>query len=108
MNQASIVELTDVPGCSRVKMDLPVPLRLGDRITLAFQLRRNLGGRSEVLDVTGEFRVTSVAFDTSNGPARQILKVDSLGKAPTWRAVKKQPAGTKKIGPTRFPPTIIS
>ena len=108
MQTATLVELGDVAGRPRVKMALPVPLRIGDRLHLAFTLRRAHGGRSEVLDVSGDFRVTNIAFDASNGPARQILAVESAGKAPVWRAVKRTaPPSERKLGPTRFPRTVL-
>lgn len=107
MNPATLVELGDVAGLPKVKMTLPVPLRIGDRIHLAFQLRRTTGGRSEVLDVSGDFRVTSVSFDAAHGPPRQQLTVESAGKAPTWRAVKRQAAPERRLGPTRFPRTMV-
>jgi hypothetical protein len=107
MNPATLVEMSDVVGRPKVKMTLPVPLRIGDRIHLAFQLRRVNGGRSEVLDISGDFRITAVSFDASNGPTRQILAVESAGKAPTWRAVKTVPAPERKLGPTRFPRTSV-
>lgn len=108
MNPATIVELGDVAGRPRVKMTLPVPLRIGDRIRLAFCLRRTNGGRSEVLDVSGDYRVTSVSFDASDGPPRQMLEVESAGKAANWRAVKRTSSvPERRLGPTRFPRTVV-
>jgi len=108
MHPATLVELSDVAGHPKVKMTLPVPLRIGDRIHLAFQLRRTTGNRREVLDVSGDFRVTSVSFDASAGPARQILVVESAGTAPAWRAVKRPAqAPGRQLGPTRFPRSVV-
>lgn len=108
MNNSSLVELSDVAGKPRVILALPVPLRIGDRIHLVFQLRRIQGGRSEILDVSGDFRVTAVGFDASSGTGRQVLAVDTTGKTLVWRAVKKQPVFERKLGPTRFPKTLVS
>ena len=107
MNPASLVELSDVVGTPKVKMALPVPLRVGDRIHLNFQLKRTRSGRNEVLDVSGDWRATHVSFDGSQGLARQILTLKCEEKPPTWRAVKKQPSAERKLGPTRFPRTTV-
>ena len=97
---SSVVELVDVPG-AKAKLMLPVPLRVGDKINLLFRLQRQHNGRSEVLDVTGDFRVSSVQHTATH----QLLQVESLGKAPAWRAVKKQAA--RQLGPATFPPTKV-
>jgi hypothetical protein len=34
--------------------------------------------------------------------------VESTGKAPAWRAVKKKAASVRKLGPTHFPPTTVT
>ena len=108
MNPATLVELSDVAGRPKVKMTLPVPLRIGDRILLAFQLRRANGNRNEVLDISGDFRVASISFDASEGPPRQVISVESAGKAPTWRAVKRPTAvPERRLGPTKFPRTVV-
>lgn len=90
-------------------MELPSPMRLGDKIQLRFHLARQNNGRSEVLDVDGEFQVRSVSFDASSGSARQLLSVDCHGGVvPIWRAVKKaSPAPPRKLGPARVPPMVI-
>lgn len=103
----TIVKLADVNGGPKFKMDLPSPLRIGDPITLKVSLNRQSGGRSEVLDVQGSFRVESVGFDTSIGPCRQVINVASTTKAPTWRSVKKVVSEAPSLGPCRFPPTSI-
>lgn len=108
MKPATIVTLSDVTGNPRVKMDLPSPLRIGDRVSMRFQLQRQNGGRSEVLDVTGDFRVSEIHFGTEGGVGRQHLVVQSLGKAPAWRAVKKAPVAAKRLSPARFPRTVIA
>jgi hypothetical protein len=103
MIPASIVELADVLGKPKVKMDLPSPMRIGDKVKLRFHLSRQNGGRSEVLDVNGDFQVRGVSFEM----ARQCLSVESLGAAPAWRAVKKTLSPVRKLGPARVPPMVI-
>ncbi len=110
MVPASIVELADVSGKPRVKMGLPSPLRVGDKIQLRLHLTRQVGGRSEVLDVSGEFQVRTVAFDVSTGVAHQILSVNSGETTPAWKAVKKgalPSTAPRKLGPARAPSTDI-
>lgn len=108
MNPASLVELSDVTGSPKVWMTLPVPLRLGDRLRLGFHLRRQKGGRHEILEVSGDFRVTGISWDASQGPTRQILAVESTGRAPAWRAIRTPPSMPGRLGPTHFPPTVVS
>jgi hypothetical protein len=98
----AIVELTDLTDPQRVKMDLP-PVRLGDRVKLGFTLHRQHQGRSEILEVHGEFKVTAFLYDQPAG--HPIVQVLSTGLSPAWRAVKKQPK--KKLGPARYPRAII-
>lgn len=101
----SILELSDLAEPVRVKIDLP-PVRIGDRVSLQFSLRRKHLGRHEVLDVQGEYKVTSHVVDTTKPATCQIVQVASLGKAPSWRAVKaRQPP---KIAPARSPRTIVT
>lgn len=108
MHPLTIIELSDVAGLPRVKMTLPVPMRQGDHVRLKFQLQRKNGGRNEVLSVSGDFRVTRALFDLSGDLPRQILSVESTGKAPAWRAVKGvQTPPRRPLGPTRFPRTPI-
>ncbi len=108
MNPPTIVELADVSGKPRVKMDLPSPLRLGDKVRLAFKLQRKNDRRTEVLTVSGDFRVASVGFDSSGGPTRQLISVEAVGKAPAWQSVKNIPTVSRKFPPTHFPRTEIS
>ena len=102
----SVVRLSDVNGTPVVKMDLPGILRVGDPLRLSFTVRRVNGGRHEILDVEGTFKVEAVGIDASALPHRQMLRIASAGKPPTWRSVKKPPVG-RRLGPTRFPPTPI-
>lgn len=104
MRPSTIVEITEVAGNPKVKLDLPVPMRVGDRIGLRFRLKRLNGGRTEVLDVAGEFRVASVGLTLDH----QSLRVETVvGKVPVWRAIRKEPAYERTIPPARFPPTVL-
>lgn len=103
----SIVKLADVNGEPVFKADLPGPLRNGDPLVLRCVLSRQTGGRSEVLEVDGMFRVDTVGFDTSTVPHRQLLSLVPSTKVPTWRSVKKRPAESRRLGPTVFPRTSI-
>jgi hypothetical protein len=107
MNLSSIVTLSDVAGQPRVKMDLPSPLRLGDKIALHFRIKRSHNGRSEILDVDGEFRITALTFEA--GSNRQILAVEKTetGKVPSWRAVKKAPEFKRIVPPARSPRMLV-
>jgi hypothetical protein len=104
MNLASVVILSEVAGVPKVKMDLPSPLRLGDKLKLRFRVKRANGGRSEVLDVDGEYRVGSLSFEAN----RQILQVESLGVVPSWRAVKRTPEFKRVIPPAKSPRTVVA
>jgi len=102
MQPVSLLILSEVEA-PRVKLVLPV-LRQGDRVKLRFKLDRVRNGRAEVLDVQGEYRVTSVVWA---GLVAEV-SVESTGKAPAWRAVKKKAASVRKLGPTHFPPTTVT
>lgn len=102
MQPASHVILSDIEA-PRVKLALP-PLRQGDKLRLSFKLDRVKNGRSEVLEVQGEFRVTQVVLVES----RQEVTVESTGKSPAWRAVKRRHTPARKVGPTRFPRTVVT
>ena len=82
-------------------------MRIGDRLRLDFCMRRMNGGRSEILDVRGEFRVSSVSFDATGVP-RQVIQVEAIGKSPVWRAVKKAALPVRKIAPSCSPPTKVT
>jgi hypothetical protein len=108
VDTTSLLELSDVTGKPQVKMKLPCPLRIGDRIQLRFSLRRQQGGRSEVLTVAGEVRVTNVNFDVSTGVSVQRLTVQFTGDTPSWRAVKKTyPEQRQSLSPARAPRTVL-
>lgn len=103
----TILKLADVNGEPKVKLDLPGPLRNGDPLALRFLLERQTGGRSEVLEVNGKFQVTAVGFDASTGTPKQLLSVETAGKVPAWRSVKKRSNGPRRLGPARFPRTPV-
>ncbi len=105
MNPASVVVLSEVSGAPRVKLDLPSPLRIGDRLTLHFRVKRTTAGRSEILDVDGEFRVTTLRFEP--GSNRQILDVESTGKVPSWKAVRRTPEFKRVIPPAKSPRMLV-
>lgn len=95
----SILKLEDVNGEPKVKLDLPSPLRIGDVVALRFRIDRTNGGRTEVLEVNGKFRVTAIGFDVTRPPAKQLLSVSSTGGSPTWRAVKKRALVSRRLAP---------
>lgn len=103
----TFIELCDVNGKPKIRKDLPGPLRLGDRIRLGFRLQRVTSGRTEQLEVLGEFRVSAVGFDAVGAP-RQIIQVEAVGKTPTWRSVKKQPVAARRMAPARFDKTEVT
>lgn len=109
----TVVKLEDVAGEPKIKLDLPGPLRIGDPISFpCFKVERTTPeGRREVLEVDGRqcrFRVTAVGLDASSGPPRQLLSVESSqNRPPQWKAVKKAPAGRKRLSPARSPRTPI-
>lgn len=103
----SIVKLADVNGEPKFKMDIPGPLRNGDPVVIRCVLSRQTGGRSEVLEVDGMFRVDTVGFDTSQVPHRQLLSMVPSTKVPTWRSVKRRPVLARELGPAVFPRTSI-
>ena len=103
MTPTSIVELSSVSGRPRAKLVLPVPLRQGDKLQLAFRLQRQNGGRLEVLEVRGEFRVTTVIQSVEH----QHLSVESTGKEPAWKAVRRPALLERKVAPAVFPRTIV-
>lgn len=103
MTLPSLLELSDVPGCPKVRTALPGPLRAGDRVRLTFRLKRQNGPRSEVLDVSGEFRVGNVVLSADS----QHLSVESVGKAPAWKAVRREAQHERVLPPARFDRTTV-
>lgn len=102
----SIVKILDVNGEPRVKLDLPA-LKSGDPVALKFKLERRNGGREELLEVNGLFRVKHVGIDAKQAPQRQLLSVEPADRPPTWRSVKKRASVARRLGPARFPKTPI-
>jgi hypothetical protein len=106
MNPPTIVVLCEVSGVPKVKMDLPV-LRAQDKVALHFRVKRLHAGRSEVLDVTGDFRVSAVSFNAKT--RQQTVEVETvLGIVPSWRAIKRAPEFRRVIPPARSPRTVVA
>jgi hypothetical protein len=103
----SVLKIADVSGEPKVKLDLPGPLRNGDLVALKFRLERKNGGRYEVLDVNGRFRVTAVGFDASLAPHKQLLSVEAADVAPAWVAVKKPATVPRRLSPAVSPRTPV-
>jgi len=107
MDVLSLVKLDDVNGTPTVLIGaLPYPLRIGDPLGLRFKIRRDgRAGRSELLTVNGQFRVTAIGFDASTLPRRQLLTVASIHKPPTWVSVKRAPP-RPPLAPAISPRTV--
>lgn len=103
------IKLVDVNGEPRIRKDLPGPLRIGDPLKLRFKTTRESNGRHEVLEVLDRvFRVSTVAFDDSTAPTRQVISVETAdGKPPVWRSVKKPEEPSRKLPPAVFPRTPV-
>ena len=107
MTPTTRVKLDDVNGTPMALLsDVPSPLRVGDPLGLRFRLTRENGGRHEVLEVRGQFRVTAVGFDAGVAPRRQLLTVESVGRPPTWVSVKKPPQ-RGRLAPAISPRTPV-
>ena len=104
---STIVTLTDVDGQPSVRTDLPGVL-LGQRVRFGFKLRRQNGGRMEILDATGEWRVTSAIVDATGPHPRQLVSVESARTPPPWKAIKKTPPWTRRLPPARSPRTVLA
>ena len=103
----SLVEFSDVKDSPRVRMTLPGPLSLGTRLLLRTVVRRKNGTRSEELRLEGEFKVVSSSFDVT-GASRQVVSVEAVRVAPSWKAVKNAPASQRKLPPARAPRTVVA
>lgn len=104
MTPTTYLDFPGVSGQPRVKMVLPIPLRLGDKLRLSFKLKRMNGGRLEVLDVHGDFRVSASVCSVEH----QYLSVESIGKDPTWRVLRKEPLLRRNRIPARFARTVVT
>lgn len=109
MLMLSIVKLGEVNGEPKVKLSLPGPLRVGDPLGLKFRIERENNGRSEVLEVDGQFRVEAVGIDNATVPAKQLLSVAVAPgvKVPVWRSVKRRRHGSRRLSPAVSPRTPI-
>lgn len=103
----TIVRFSDVNGSPMIKLDLPGLLRIGDPVGLKGLIARKTGGRDEVLNISGKFRITTVGVDASTTPQRQLLNVESIDKAPTWQSVRKRSQTPRRLGPAVHPRTPI-
>jgi hypothetical protein len=107
MTPTTRIKLDDVNGKPMVLLSsVPSPLRVGDTLGLRFRVARQSNGRSEMLEVNGQFRVTAVGFDLAAYARRQLLTVEALGKAPTWVSVRRPPQKTR-LAPAVSPRTPV-
>jgi hypothetical protein len=104
----SIIEFTEVAGQPKVRLDLPGPLRLGERVRLKFTLRRKNATRTEELKIEGEYKVTAVEIDASGAYPRQLLSVETTTVRPTWKSIKNDPPFRLRLPPARFPRTVVA
>jgi len=95
-----VVTFTDVNGSPKASnINLSSNLKIGDSLALRLRLTRTSHGRSEVCDVEGTFRVLRVSYDATRNPSRTLVDVESAGKPPTWRSVRKDEP-TRLLAPT--------
>lgn len=107
MTTTTRIKLDNVNGQPNVLLGgVPSPLRIGDPLGLRFKLDRHSNGRTELLEVDGQFRVTAVGFDLAAYPCRQLLTVEALGKPPTWVSVKRR-APRGPLAPAISPRTPV-
>jgi hypothetical protein len=99
----AVLEFSDLSEPQRVKIDLPT-VHLGDRIRLAFTLRRKRQGRDEMLSISGEYKVMNVLLEARSHP-HQIIQVASTGVSPAWKAIKSTKA--KRLAPAKSVKTIV-
>ena len=108
MQPTAIIEFPDVSDCPKAEMLLPSTIRVGDQLQLDFTLSRtNASGRYEVLEIVGEFRVAKASVRTFKGLLHPHIQLESTGKSPAWRAVKKPQRGVRQIPPARAPRTVV-
>lgn len=107
MTPTTRIKLDDVNGKPMVLLsDVPSPLRVGDTLGLRFRVSRQTSGRSEMLEVSGQFKVTAVGFDLAAAARRQLLTVEALGKPPTWASVRRPPPRAR-LAPAVSPRTPV-
>lgn len=97
MNHQTLLKLEDFDDLAPIRISLPAPIHIGTRLKLQFPIQRKNGGRTEVLNVDGEFRVTEVVID-ARGEAKQLVSVIATGAIPTWKSIKNPPV--KRLSPT--------
>jgi hypothetical protein len=100
------LEFADLSDLPKVTTDIPF-VRIGDRLNLAFSLERKHGGRTEVLKLAGEFRVSGMILSVNPQGARQIVQVLSIGVAPAWKAIKNKVSPSKRLSPAVSKRTLI-
>jgi hypothetical protein len=103
----SIVDFSDVKDSPRVRMTLPGPLTLGTRLIIRTLVRRKNGSRTEELRIDGDFKVVSSSFDVT-GSSRQLVTVEAVRVAPSWKAVRNVSASRRKPPPARAPRTVVA
>jgi hypothetical protein len=101
----SIVEFGDLKDSPSVHIPLPAPIPIGTRVQLALTLHRRNGTRTEELKVEGDYRVAAVSISVKGGQRQQVV-LESLGKAPAWRAVRNN--REKKLPPARAPRKVVT
>ena len=105
----TVLKLLDVNGRPSVKLDLPVSLRIGDRVTVNFKLTRKNAGRTEVLEAVGDLRVMAVSFNLTRARMCQMVDTESVSGVPfKWKAVKTKTVVPRKLSSPRFPKTPVS
>lgn len=97
----TVLELIDVRNRPKVRLDLPYPLRIGDRITVSFCLQERFNGRLNVLEVQGDVRVVSVSFDATNSLLQKISVEAADGQPFVWKSVKSPRDPARPLGPAK-------
>lgn len=97
----TMLELIDVKNRPKVRLDLPYPLRVGDRITVSFCLQERFNGRLNVLEVQGEVRVVSVSFEAINSLCQKISVESADGQPFVWKSIKSPPDSVKFLRPAK-------
>jgi len=80
-------------------------LRLGERVILppaVFTRKRK--GRTEALQVAGVYRAEEVTVQCDGRVWSQVVKIASVGAAPSWRNIKNPLPRT--LGPTSWKVTL--
>lgn len=98
----TILTLTDVKFEPKFRLDFQrvVP---GAFLSLDFRATKVTGGRTEIIDVKGIYRVTGLCFDVET----QHLKIESMGLVPTWKAIKNKKGFKRVLKNPVYPRTPI-